>query len=91
MCVIFDTNLAMNTVAGLRIKSSVLEELLQKVIGFAQIPENMDRIDTYIITPLLNHLFQKIFPYLVLTAVMFLLVFVMLLSVLGILLMHVSK
>ena len=65
----------METIAGLRIRASVLEELLQKVIAFAQEPYNMERIDTYITTPLLNNLFQKIFPYLVLTAVMFLLLF----------------
>lgn len=70
------------------IKSSVLEILFQKTIGFIQEPENMTKLDTYIISPLINHLFQKIFPYLVLTGVVFLLLIVMMLMILGILLIN---
>ncbi len=73
---------------GFRIRSSLLEEILQRVIEFMQEPDNMTRVDTYIVSPLLNHMFRKVFPYLVLTGAMFLLVFAMLGAILVLLMSH---
>jgi len=70
------------------IKAAILNAAFQKSIDFFQEPDNITKLDTYIIGPLINHLFQKIFPYLVLTGVIFLLLIVMMLMILGILLLH---
>jgi len=73
------------TIAGFKLRASLLEEIFRKIIEFVQNNDNIERLDTYIFSPLLNHLFHKIFPYLVFAAILFILLFVMIAAVLGIL------
>lgn len=45
--------------------------LFEKVIHFLQKDETLQKLHLYILDPLLNHILERVFPYIVLTCVLF--------------------
>lgn len=52
-------------------RKSILEGFMEKAIVFLHEPTTKERIQHYLIDPLLNHVMDRVFPYIVLTCVLF--------------------
>jgi hypothetical protein len=52
-------------------RKSILEGFMEKAIMFLHEPTTKERIQHYLIDPLLNHVMDRVFPYIVLTCVLF--------------------
>lgn len=46
-------------------------QLFEKVIMFLQKEETLQKLHLFILDPLLNHILERVFPYIVLTCVLF--------------------
>jgi hypothetical protein len=58
--------------------------LLQKVVGYMSQSEIRSQVQTGILDPLLNHILRRVFPYIILTCVLFVLLLLAVLLTLGI-------
>lgn len=60
--------------------SSWIERFLEKTIHLLNKEDTQKKMQHYLIDPLLNHIMERVFPYIILTCVLFslLLIFVML-------------
>lgn len=45
--------------------------LLEKVIMYLQKEETLQKLHLFVLDPLLNHILERVFPYIVLTCVLF--------------------
>lgn len=45
--------------------------MLEKVIHFLQKEDTLQKLHLYVLDPLLNHILERVFPYIVLTCVLF--------------------
>jgi hypothetical protein len=52
-------------------RKSIMEGVMEKAIMFLNEPTTKERIQHYLIDPLLNHVMDRVFPYIVLTCVLF--------------------
>ena len=52
-------------------RKSILEGFMEKAIVFLHEPTTKEKIQHYLIDPLLNHVMDRVFPYIVLTCVLF--------------------
>ena len=57
-------------------------ELIQKCINEINNEENMDQIKTYILNPLITYVLDKIYPYLVISVIIFLLTLLIAIAIL---------
>lgn len=46
-------------------------QLLEKVIMYLQKEETLQKLHLFVLDPLLNHILERVFPYIVLTCVLF--------------------
>lgn len=52
-------------------QSSMLEKIMEKGIVFLNREETRKKLQVFLIDPLLNHVMERVFPYIVLTVVLF--------------------
>jgi hypothetical protein len=45
--------------------------VLEKIIMFLQKEETLQKLHLFVVDPLLNHILERVFPYIVLTCVLF--------------------
>ena len=50
---------------------TVANQFLEKTIQFLQSEETLQKIRFYVIDPVLNHILERIFPYIILSCVLF--------------------
>jgi cytochrome c-type biogenesis protein CcmH/NrfF len=65
--------------------------ILQKVIDYVRQEETRKQIQGFIIDPLLNHVMNRVFPYVILTCVLFVLLLIVILVTLGIIVMQMRS
>ena len=66
-------------------------KLLEKFIEEIKTPENMDKIQNEFLNPLITYTYKRIYPYLVLTIIIFLLTFILALLILIILIKKILR
>lgn len=54
-----------------RVQKKEKNLILEKVIHYLQKDETLQKLHYYILDPLLNHILERVFPYIVLTCVLF--------------------
>ena len=64
---------------------------MQKAIDYIRQDETRMQIQSLIIDPLLNHVMNRVFPYIILTCVLFVLLLIVILVTLGIIVMHMRS
>jgi hypothetical protein len=64
---------------------------INKMIDYLGNEQTRDRIQSDILDPLLNHIMKRIFPYIALTCVLFILLLVVVLLTLGIIISHLRN
>jgi hypothetical protein len=64
---------------------------LKRVIAYADTDENRKQIKGVLLDPLLNHVLNRIFPYIILTCVLFILLLVVILITLGIFIFQIRS
>jgi hypothetical protein len=64
----------------------MVNSVLDRVIQFFQEPANRERIQTQCLDPLLKHILDHMFPYIILTCIIFSLILLMSLTSVGLLL-----
>jgi hypothetical protein len=52
------------------------EELLEKIVNEVKKPENMSKIHNNIIDPLIHYTFDKLYPYILISSIVFFLIFI---------------
>lgn len=62
--------------------SKLTTELLDKVIEELKKPENMSKIQIQVIDPLIRYTFDRLYPYIVASSVIFLLIFLLAVTIL---------
>ena len=62
--------------------SKLTSEVLDKIILELRLPENMTRIQIGVIDPLIHHTFGKLYPYIFVSAIIFLLTFLLAITIL---------
>jgi hypothetical protein len=65
--------------------------LLEKVIHFLQKDETLQKLHLYVLDPLLNHILERVFPYIVLTCVLFGLLLFLAMCTFGVLLLQMKN
>ena len=55
--------------------TSLTNEILEKILLEIRKKENIEKIHENVIDPLVNYTFQKIYPYVIITSIIFLLTF----------------
>ena len=53
------------------LKQGFLEKTLQKVTKYLQTDENQKWLQVFILDPIINHIFQRLFPYVLLFSILF--------------------
>lgn len=66
-------------------KPSWMEQFLEKSIHLLNRDETRKRLQIYLIDPLLNHIMERVFPYIVLTTVLFTLLLIVVMLTFGML------
>jgi hypothetical protein len=66
-------------------KPSLMEQLMEKSIMLLNRDETRKRLQIYLIDPLLNHIMERVFPYIVLTCVLFTLLLIVAMLTFGML------
>lgn len=69
-------------------KPSVIEQFMEKGIMLLNREETRKRMQIYLIDPLLNHVMERVFPYIVLTCVLFTLLLIVVMLTFGMLVMQ---
>ena len=64
----------------------MVHSILDRTLQFFQEPKNRERIQSQCIDPLLRHILDRMFPYIILTCILFSLILLMSLTSVGILL-----
>ena len=72
-------------------KPSVLDRFLEKTIHFMNRDDTRKRLHLYLIDPLLNHIMERVFPFIVLTCVLFTLLFIAVMLTLGMLVVQLRS
>lgn len=63
-------------------ENSFLSSIIDKLICEIKKKENMNKLEKNLIDPLINYTFKKLYPYLALASVIFLLIFIIALLIL---------
>lgn len=69
-------------------KPSFMEQMMEKSIHILNREETRKKLQIYLIDPLLNHVLERIFPYIILTVVLFSLLLIFAMMTFGILIMQ---
>jgi hypothetical protein len=69
-------------------KPSLMEQLMEKSIHILNREDTRKKLQIYLIDPLLNHVLERIFPYIILICVLFALLLIMALMTFGILILQ---
>jgi uncharacterized membrane protein len=64
---------------------------LQKLIDYVHTEKTRKQIQEMIIDPLLNHVMNRVFPYIILTCVLFVLLLIVILVTLGIIIIQIRS
>jgi hypothetical protein len=64
---------------------------LQKIIDYVHTDATRKQIQEMIIDPLLNHVMNRVFPYIILTCVLFVLLLIVILVTLGIIIIQIRS
>ena len=64
---------------------------LQKIIDYVHTDSTRKQIQEMIIDPLLNHVMNRVFPYIILTCVLFVLLLIVILVTLGIIIIQIRS
>jgi hypothetical protein len=70
------------------LKVNLFQELLDLSIEQIQKEENKKKISTYIIEPSFTYIFDRLYPYIILTAIVFLLLLLLFMLLIFILIRH---
>lgn len=62
-------------------KQDILQKFIQKAFIMLNNDESRKYIQIYLIDPLLNHVLERIFPYIILTTVLFIILIVCIITV----------
>ena len=65
--------------------------LFNKILDYISRDEIRDKIQEDILDPLLNHIMKRVFPYIILTCVFFILLLIVVLITLGIIVFQMRK
>lgn len=62
-------------------KNDVLQKFIQKAVVMLNNDESRKHIQIYLIDPLLNHVLERILPYIILTTVLFIILIVCIITI----------
>jgi hypothetical protein len=62
--------------------TKLTSELLEKIIEELRKPENMNKLHVGIIDPLIHYTFDRLYPYIIVTSIIFLLTFFLAITIL---------
>jgi hypothetical protein len=62
-------------------KNDIMQKFIQKAFVMLNNYESRKHIQVYLIDPLLNHVLERIFPYIILTTVLFIILIVCIIAV----------
>lgn len=60
---------------------NVTQEAIETIITEAKKQENIDNVKTYVMDPLIEYMFQKLYPYIVVTSVLFIVIFILTIAI----------
>jgi hypothetical protein len=69
-------------------KSSWMEQLMEKSIHMLNRDDTRKKLQLYLIDPLLNHIMERVFPYIVLTCALFTLLLIVAMLTFGMLIVQ---
>ena len=69
-------------------KVSWMEQLMEKSIHLLNRDDNRKKLQLYLIDPLLNHIMERVFPYIVLTCALFTLLLIVAMLTFGMLIVQ---
>jgi hypothetical protein len=69
-------------------KPSLMEQLMEKSIHILNREDTRKKLQIYLIDPLLNHVLERIFPYIILICVLFALLLIVAMMTFGILILQ---
>jgi hypothetical protein len=69
-------------------KPSLMEQLMEKSIHILNREDTRKKLQIYLIDPLLNHVLERIFPYIILICVLFTLLLIVAMMTFGILILE---
>lgn len=72
-------------------KEKKLSPLLEKVIMFLQKEDTLQKLHLFVLDPLLNHILERVFPYIVLTCVLFGLLLILAMCTFAVLLLQMRN
>ena len=72
-------------------KPSWLEQLMEKSIHLLNRQETRKKLQLYLIDPLLNHVMERVLPYIVLTCVLFTLLLILVMLTFGMLVVQIRS
>jgi hypothetical protein len=72
-------------------KVSWLEQFMEKSIHMLNHQETRKKLQLYLIDPLLNHVMERVFPYIVLTCVLFTLLIILVMLTFGMLVVQMRS
>ena len=61
--------------------TKITSELLEKIIEELKRPENMGKIHVGVIDPLIDYTFNRLYPYIIVTSIIFLLTFLLAITI----------
>jgi len=67
---------------------TMIYTILDRTLHFFQEPKNRERIQTQCIDPLIRHILDRLFPYIILTCILFSLILLMSLASVTLLVLH---
>ena len=70
---------------------TMVHTIMDKALQFIQEPKNRERIQTQCIDPLLHHILDRMFPYIILTCILFSLILLMSLTSVGLLIFQMRQ
>ena len=72
-------------------QDSVTNKFMQKVFMFMNKEETKKQFQVFFMDPLLNHIMERVFPYIILTCVLFVLLLIVVMLTLGIIIFQLRK
>ena len=62
--------------------TKITSELLEKIIEEVKRPENMSKIHIGVVDPLIHYTFNRLYPYIIVSSIIFLLTFLLAITIL---------
>jgi hypothetical protein len=64
---------------------------MQRIFQFVNHEDTQKQVQVYLLDPLINHIMERVFPYIVLTCVLFVLLLIVVMLTLGIIIFQLRK